>query len=325
MLYFYKHKSIKDLSEEEIDLLGFEGVMKYANEHNINPTELFSKIKQLENDIQFMHENQFDMSTDENRELMNKWVGEYINYFNKYASYDKQAYILLGNIATGKSTYARQIEEETKSIIVDPDRFKMGEQTAKGMFEGFTSLYQKPTDRERLQEPCGEACKKTLKNIASQGMNLILPKATTNLEKLEKQLQVLVDNGYDIHLILLECPITECANRNYYRYLIKEYKTSENVKEGDHKNGRFVPVSVITNIGDGSYETFIKAKDKKRYSSYKAIYNDNTKFEEIDTKSMQLPGTNNCNFPMLSTMNIHKEKLMLYPKKPKHLQEKTFQ
>lgn len=287
MIYFYKHKSINDLTEQEIDLMGFDGVYQYAIEHNMNPEELFFSIKQLENDIEFLKESQFDMSSGENLDLMNKWVSEYINYFNKYASCEKQAYILLGNIATGKSTYARQIEEKTHSIIVDPDRFKMGEKTQKGMFEGFTSLYKKPTDRERLQEPCSEACKKTLNNVSDLGMNLIMPKATTNLSKLEKQLQILVDKGYDIHLILIESPLTECADRNYYRYLIKEYQDISKVKDGDHPNGRFVPVSVITNIGDGSYETFIKAKNGKKYKSYKAIYNDKVKTEEIDTQTMQ--------------------------------------
>ena len=287
MIYFYKHKSINDLTEEEIDLLGYEGVKQYAEEHDMNADELFFEIKQLENDIKYMQETQFDMSQGENLELMNKWVNLYIDYFNKYATCNKQAYILLGNIATGKSTYARKIEAETQSIIVDPDRYKMGEKTDKGMFEGFTSLYNKPIDRERLQEPCSEACKKTLKTVAELGMNLIMPKAATSLEKLEKQLQLLLDNGYDIHLILLECPLSECADRNYYRYLIKEYQDVSNLQQGDHPNGRFVPVSVITNIGDGSYETFVKAKNGKKYKSYKAIYNDKIKTEEIDTKSMQ--------------------------------------
>ena len=286
MIYYYKHKSINEFSESEIDMMGYEGVYQYATEHGIDPNELFFEIKQLENDIKYMQETQFDMSQGENLELMNKWVNLYIDYFNKYATCDKQAYILLGNIATGKSTYARKTEEETQSIIVDPDRFKMGEITEKGMFEGFTSLYKEPTDRERLQEPCSEACKKTLKNVAERGMNLIMPKATTSLEKLEKQLQVLLDNGYDIHLILIECPLSECADRNYYRYLIKEYQDLSKIQNGDHPNGRFVPVSVITNIGDGSYNTFVNAKNGKKYKSYKAIYNDKLKTEEIDINTM---------------------------------------
>lgn len=287
MIYYYKHKGIFDYTPEEINLFGYEGVEKYALEHNINPEELFATIKKLEFDIEHLQEESFDMSSGNNLHLMNKWVDRYIDYFNRCASHDKQAYVLLGNIATGKSTYASQIEQSTHSIIVDSDRFKMGEQTENGFFEGFTSLYQKDTDRERLQTPCSEACKKTLNNVAETGMNIILPKATSTLNKLENQLDVLVKKDYDIHLILLECPLKECANRSYYRYLIKEYQHLDKLKTGEHHKGRFVPVSVITNIGDGSYDTFIKAKNKKLFKSYNAFYNGNNSFESIDLESIQ--------------------------------------
>lgn len=290
MIYYYKHKSIGDLSHTELDLLGYQGVYEFAREHDVSPSFLFGEIKKLEEEIKIMGHQPFDMSTGSNRELMNRWVDEYVRFFNRFAKHEKQAYIILGNIASGKSTYAKTIEESTGSIIIDPDRFKMGEQTDIGFFEGFTSLYKIPTDRERLQDPCSEACKRTLANVARSGMNLIMPKATTSYEKLEKQLQVLVDNNYDIHLILFESPIQDCANRNYYRYLIREYEQINS----NHSHGRFVPVSVITNIGDGTFTTFAKAYKTGRYKSYKAFYNKGTHGknehqytnEEIDLETM---------------------------------------
>ena len=165
MIFYYKHKSINDLSQEELNLLGFDGILKYAEEHGMNPQMLFEKIKQLELDIQTMGCRPFDMSQGSNLELFNEWTNKYIDFFNNNASYNKQAYIILGNIASGKSTFAKTIEQETQSIIIDPDRFKMGESTKHGFFEGFTSLYHQPTDRERLQDPCSDACKQTLKNV----------------------------------------------------------------------------------------------------------------------------------------------------------------
>ena len=292
MIYYYKHKSIADLSPQELDLLGYDGVVKYAQEHNMNPETLFEKIKNLECEIRSMGSRPFDMSHGSNLALFNEWTNRYIEFFNNHAKYNKQAYIILGNIASGKSTFAKSIEEQTSSIILDPDRYKMGEMTENGYFEGFTSLYKQPTDRERLQDPCGDAIKKTLVDVSNEGMNIIMPKATTSLTKLEKQLQILTDKNYDIHLILFESPIQDCADRNYFRYLIKEYAGQEN---GIQSHGRFVPVSVITNIGDGTFTTFAKARQSGRFKSYKAFFNkgsfgSNTASytnEEIDLETMQ--------------------------------------
>ena len=290
MIYHYKHKSIRDLSHQELDLLGYEGIYQYAQEHNMNPASLFETIKQLESDIFQMGNQPFDMTKGKNLDLMNKWVDKYITYFNNHASYEKQAYVILGNIASGKSTYARQIEKDVNAIIIDADRFKMGEETTHGFFEGFTSLYNVETDRERLQDPCSDATKKVLTNASNLGMNLILPKASSSIEKLEKQLEVLMKNNYDIHLILFESPIEDCANRNYFRYLVKQYAPDK------ESFGRFVPISILTNIGDGTFNTFAKAYKQQRYKSFKGFFNkgsfgsDTAKFtnEEIDLPSMQI-------------------------------------
>lgn len=292
MIFYYKHKSINDLSQEELNLLGYDGVLKYAEEHGMSAQMLFEQIKQLELEIQTMGARPFDMSQGSNLALFNEWTNKYIDFFNNNASYNKQAYIILGNIASGKSTFAKNIEQETGSIIIDPDRFKMGESTKHGFFEGFTSLYHQPTDRERLQDPCSDACKQTLRNASDMGMNIIMPKSTTNITKLEKQLQILVSKNYDIHLIMFESPITDCANRNYFRYLIKEYSGEQ--EHGKPVRGRFVPVSIITNIGDGTFETFAKAYKNGRYKSYHAYYNKGSfgadssqyKNEEIDLNTM---------------------------------------
>ncbi len=285
MIYFYKHKGLSELNQQEIDFLGFNGVKQFAQENNLDANMVFSQIKALEADIKNLNGEQFDVSSGKNLELLNKSVNEYIKFFNKNSRFDKQAYILIGNIASGKSTYAKQIEDSTHSIIIDPDRYKMGENTENGYFEGLTSLYKEPTDRERMQDPCSIANKMTLDLVSNCGMNLIMPKAATSLEKLERQLDILTRRNYDIHLILVETPLTDCADRNYYRYLVKEYS-----KKGN-EHGRFVPVSVITNIGDGSYQTFVKAMNGKRFKSFKALYSEgltkNSNFEEIDIKTLE--------------------------------------
>ena len=290
MIYFYEHKSGQFKSEYEIILAGYQGVYEYASKHDMSPSALYGTLEQLEKDIQLLNGAQFDFSSGENLALFNEWVDQYINYFNSNARYEKQAYVLIGNIASGKNTFAQTMEEPTGSIIVDADRFKMGEETRHGFFKGFTSLYHKPTDREQMQDMCAEAGKQTMRNVADLGMNLILPKAPTSLEKLEKQIKYLREKNYDVHLILFDTPVSECVNRSYLRYLVKEYGY-ERHSDGSLVHGRFVPKSVVMSIGDGPFTTFAKAmKTPGSFASYRAFHNDKNKAnEEIDLSTMILP------------------------------------
>ncbi len=298
MIYFYKHKSLNEFSEEELNMLGFEGIVKFAMEHNLDPKLVFDEIKKLEDKIIQLNDKPIDMSSGDNLKLFESAVDKYIDFFNNNANYDKQAYVILGNIASGKSTFANELVSKTHSLIVDPDPFKVGANTKKGYFEGFTSLFKNPSDREKMQDPCAKASKAVLKNAADIGINIIMPKASNGLEKLESQLQVLVDAGYDIHLIMIETPTNVCADRNYYRFLIKEYRYLQEVEKscgGGYNNilerGRFVPVSIVTNhIGDKTYKTFFDSKTKKNFASYSAFYNDNTITRDtIDIDTMIAP------------------------------------
>jgi len=287
MIYFYKHKSLSELTQTELDMLGYEGVERYAIEHGIPPEELFQTIKKLERDILTLNAQSLDVSSGQYLDQLNLWLDRYVDYFNNNANHNKQAYVVIGNIASGKSTFSHQLEQETKSIIVDSDRYKTGENTPNGFFEGFSNLYT-PLTRDAIQEPCSIAGKKTLERVSDEGFNLILPKASTSVEKLEKQLKMLEDKNYDIHLILIEAPTQECANRNYFRYISREYAQELN-PNGLTARGRFVPLSVLIDRGDNSFLTFAKAYGRKRYKSYKAFYNDKTTpFEELDLETMHM-------------------------------------
>ena len=287
MIYYYKHKSLDELSQTELDMLGYDGVVRYATEHNMSADELFKTIKKLEKDVLELNAKSLDVSSGEYLDQMNLWLNRYVDYFNNNAKHDKQAYIVIGNIASGKSTFSHQLEQETQSIIVDSDRYKTGEQTPAGFFEGFSNLYT-PLTRDAIQEPCSIAGKKTLDLVSDEGFNLILPKASTSADKLERQLKVLEDKNYDIHLILIEAPTEECANRNYFRYIVREYAQEVN-PNGMAVRGRFIPVSVLLERGDKSFATFAHAYGRKRYKSYKAFYNDKTTpFEELDLNTMHM-------------------------------------
>ncbi len=285
MIYFYKHKNITDFSQEELDLLGYDGVCKFASERGLDPQKVFAEIKNLESQISTTKPIPLDISAPDVKKKLDESISSYIDFFNKNATYQKQAYVVIGNIGSGKNTYANQIEEATRSIIVDSDNFKSGEFTPKGYFDGLSSFFL-DSDRERLQKPCSLACSLATEHIAKTGMNIILPNAPTSVEKLEKKIAALTKNNYDIHLIYIDAPYEDLAARSYYRYLICEYEQKKD-PNGNLLHGRFVPVSIIKNYGDPCHETFVKAYKQGRYKSYKAFYNDKFSInEEIDIPTM---------------------------------------
>jgi len=288
MIYFYRHKGLNEHTQQEIDMLGFEGVTQFALQHNLSPNVVFEEIKALERQIEQTIITPLDLNSPKIKPKFEESIRQYTHFFNKYATHDKQAYIILGNISSGKSTYADQIEESTQSIIIDSDRFKSGENTPNGFFEGLSSFYSSEV-REILQKPCSIASAIATEQIAATGMNIIIPTAAKSQEKLEQKINALIKNNYDIHLIYFESPYSELANRNYYRYLVQEFEQAKD-PNGNIIHGRFVPISVIKSYGDSCFATFAKALADKRFKSYKAFYNDkhsNGQNEEIDLETLQ--------------------------------------
>lgn len=287
MIYFYRHKRLNEFSQEEIDMLGYEGVSKFAEEHGLQPDKVFAEVKALERQIEQTKTTILDPSSPNVKKLLDKSVSEYIEFFNKNANYQKQAYVVIGNIGSGKTTYADMIEEDTHSIIIDSDRFRTGENTKNGFFEGFSSLYS-PEDNQKIQKSCTLASAIASEKISQTGMNIIIPTAPNSEEYLDKKIKALIENNYDIHLIFIDAPYPELANRTYFRYLVKEYE-QELDPNGNLMRGRFAPLSIIKSFGDPCFDTFVKTYHKKRFKSYQAFYNDkNTNGNEsIDLKTMQ--------------------------------------
>lgn len=287
MIYFYKHKKLSEFSQEEIDLLGTDSIKQFAESNGLDFKKVYDEIQNLENQIKNTQTMPLDTENDTKVKAKFEFaINHYIDFFNKNASFDKQAYVVIGNISSGKSTYANEIEEDTHSIIIDSDRFKCGEQTKNGYFEGLSSFFS-AEDRERLQQPCSIANAKVTEKISQTGMNIIMPKAPTSYAKLEKTIANLIKNNYDIHLIYFDAPYADLANRSYFRFLVQEYKKAID-PNGNQIHGRFVPISVIKNYGDPCHETFAKALTTGRFKSCKAFFSSKDEpRQEIDTATME--------------------------------------
>ncbi len=287
MIYFYRHKCLDEFSQSEINLLGYDGIKKFAEERNLSAEEVFQQIKQLESLIERTKSIPLDLNSPDVNFALENSINQYVDFFNKNANYNKQAYVIIGNIGSGKSTYADMIEEDTHSIIIDSDRFRTGENTKNGFFEGFSSLYS-PEGNQKIQKSCTLASAIASEKIAQMGMNIIIPTAPNSEEYLDKKIKALLENNYDIHLIFIDAPYPELANRTYFRYLVKEYEQKLD-PNGNLMRGRFAPLSIIKSFGDPCFDTFAKTYHKKRFKSYQAFYNDqNTNGNKaIDLTTMQ--------------------------------------
>ena len=119
MIRYYKHRAMSSLTPQEIDLLGNDGILEFSKQTGVPFLEVYDQIKALERKLKTVPIEQFDMTTGKNNDLFNEWVEKYITFFNKHAKHNRQAYVLLGNIASGKSTYAKSLEKskQAKGIV----------------------------------------------------------------------------------------------------------------------------------------------------------------------------------------------------------------
>ncbi len=133
--------------------------------------------------------------------------------------FQKQAYIIIGLPASGKSRIASDISESEGAIIIDSDfaKRKLPEfnnhlygaaivhEESSQIVNGFTN---NPNNIKSLLEICIE-----------KDSNIIIPKIGNNPESIIKLTKALKDKkGYETHLILVSLPKKEATIRAIYRY-----------------------------------------------------------------------------------------------------------
>ena len=165
----------------------------------------------------------------------------------------KQAIIITGLPASGKSTIANMIADLYGAYIVDSDYAKRKipefghEFGAKIVHEESSLVTFGSTDATYVKEfSLYEFC-------IAKDLNMIIPKIGSNSKSLEKMRDTLIDKGYMVHLVLVSLDRQESCKRALNRYLSTQ---------------RYVPLGLIfDNYGNEPILTYYRVKDSSKWAS----------------------------------------------------------
>ncbi len=239
-----KH-SLKNYSIEELRGFLDEGVENVAKIMGMNREGLSEFINKQEETIRERAKNETIFDNSEERIMLRKKiVGEYFDYFNNVDK-NHHAIIVLGQIASGKSSYCKMIAERTNTMIVDADYIKQGHDWMDGLKKDFDN--GKGTDM--IHEEASMLAKKIIAGASQEGFNLVIPKTGIESSSIERIVSSLKQNNYHVTLVYIDLSIEKCIERNYYRF-IDEYKRGI--------PSRLVPFKTIAKIDDKPFKTFVK-------------------------------------------------------------------
>jgi adenylate kinase family enzyme len=162
------------------------------------------------------------------------------------AAKDRQAVIVLGPPAAGKSTIAAPLAREYQALVVDSDMAKVELPEYAGGI-GATAVH----DESDLIT--GAVFKRTVVN----GDNIVLPVLGKTLDNIRTRIKLLKRAGYRVHLVLAEIPIEKAVNRAIARF---------------RAEGRFVDPEFVWSVGNRPAETYEALK--KEANSYARYSND---------------------------------------------------
>lgn len=140
---------------------------------------------------------------------------------------EKQAYLLTGLPASGKSSIAATVCDELGAYLVDPDFAKRKLPEFDNM-SGATRVHH-----ESMQIALGSLDSKApnlLSACIATGANFVRPLIGDDRKKLDVFAEMLRSNGYSVHLCLVELDRSEATRRALSRFL---------------KTGRFVSLAYI--------------------------------------------------------------------------------
>ena len=190
-------------------------------------------------------------TTAERRELRANIVDDYYNQ-GVYAK-GKQAFLILGLPAAGKSSLADPLAKNMQAIIVDSDEFK------KRLPE-----FENGAGANYLHEESSDMADALLDKVTDNGDNLVFPIVGKTADSLQAKIDLLKQKGYDVHLGYVDLPMDEALLRATNRYILE---------------GRLVNLEYIQSVGNRPLDNFHEFKNHSDITDY-ALYNNDVAFEE---------------------------------------------
>ena len=161
---------------------------------------------------------------------------------------NKQAYIVIGGPASGKSSLADPLAKQTGSLIVDSDM-------AKERLPEFIESDGKRADQVHLESQ--RISEKVLEVAVENGDNILLPIVGKSEKSIMNKYNMLTEAGYDVHLRLVYLPLEKTVDRAVSRY---------------RETGRLVPLDYIINeVGYNPLKNYGIMKEKGLFKSYEAV------------------------------------------------------
>lgn len=179
-------------------------------------------------------------------------------YYDKYqaANKNREAYIVIGPPAAGKSTIADPLVERTGSILIDSDIIKMGDK-ARG-FEGIPE-YGNGIGANAVHEESAQIADGIFVKAIAHGDNLVYPKVGGSTKSIRELAQQLKKHGYTTTLILNELPIEKALERNNNRY---------------NETGRLVRPDYLLSVGNKPIRTYLELQGEGVFDGYERYSND---------------------------------------------------
>ena len=171
--------------------------------------------------------------------------------------------LMMGAPSSGKGTVRNSIKDEYSfgDSTVDPDDIK------KVDLKNDYDKYQKEdvnTAASMVHEESSYLTKKIIDKLINKKANFTIDKVFAEYDKLDKQIQQLVDKGYKVNIV--------------YASLSKEVAYKRMLERGK-KEGRYIPESYFNKAHDNIVKTFDKIKNDSRLNSIRQ-YSTNVKIGE---------------------------------------------
>lgn len=171
---------------------------------------------------------------------------------------EKQAFLLIGLPASGKSTVTNKISDYYGAVILDCDYAKRKLPEYNKTYIGASLVHNESNLIVFGKKGSNEL--NVLEYCCMKGYNIVIPKIGHDLEDVLDFTKNLKELGYDVHITLVSLDRKKATQRAYCRFI---------------ESKRYVPLNLIFDwYSNEPIITYYRLKDNNIYSSYGAISTD---------------------------------------------------
>ena len=160
---------------------------------------------------------------------------------------NRQATIILGPPAAGKSTIANDLAVFTKSAIIDSDEVK------KSIPE-----FDRGIGAAAVHEESSDLGKMLMNDMLDSGKNVIIPKVGDKASSILKLIQLFREKGYSVNVMDMAVTPQNAKLRMYGRFV---------------SNGRFIPPSYVDAVGNLPSRVYLELKQQGAADGFAQIDN----------------------------------------------------